>query len=43
MFPDGRWGTPSDIADVVGFLVSDEGAWSRGQVRDVEGGFRRFA
>jgi 3-oxoacyl-[acyl-carrier protein] reductase len=42
-FPDGRWGTPSDIADVVGFLVSDEGAWIRGQVLDVEGGFRRFA
>ena len=43
MFPDGRWGTPGDIADVVGFLVSDEGAWIRGQVLDVEGGFRRFA
>ena len=43
MFPDGRWGTPSDIADVVGFLVSDEGAWIRGQVLDVEGGFHRFA
>jgi 3-oxoacyl-[acyl-carrier protein] reductase len=42
-FPDGRWGTPSDIADVVGFLVIDEGAWIRGQVLDVEGGFRRFA
>lgn len=41
MFPDGRWGTPNDIADVVGFLVSDEGAWIRGQVLDVEGGFRR--
>ena len=43
MFPDGRWGTPADIADVVGFLVSDEGAWIRGQVLDVEGGFNRFA
>ena len=41
-FPDGRWGTPTDIADVVAFLVSDEGAWIRGQVLDVEGGFRRF-
>lgn len=40
-FPDGRWATPPDIADVVGFLVSDEGAWIRGQVLDVEGGFRR--
>ena len=43
MFPDGRWGTPDDIADVVGFLASDEGAWIRGQVLDVEGGFNRFA
>lgn len=43
MFPDGRWGAPADIADVVGFLVSDEGAWIRGQVLDVEGGFNRFA
>ena len=42
MFPDGRWGTPADIADVVAFLVSDEGAWIRGQVLDVEGGFNRF-
>jgi len=43
MFPDGRWGTPADIADVVAFLVSDEGAWIRGQVLDVEGGCNRFA
>jgi 3-oxoacyl-[acyl-carrier protein] reductase len=43
MFPDGRWGSPADIADVVGFLVSDEGAWIRGQVLDVEGGFYRYA
>jgi 3-oxoacyl-[acyl-carrier protein] reductase len=43
MFPDGRWGAPADIADVVGFLVSDEGAWIRGQVLDVEGGFHRYA
>ncbi len=41
-FPDGRWGTPADIADVVAFLASDEGAWIRGQVLDVEGGFSRF-
>jgi 3-oxoacyl-[acyl-carrier protein] reductase len=41
-FPDGRWGRPDDIADVIGFLVSDEGAWIRGQVLDVEGGFSRF-
>lgn len=41
MFPDGRWGAPRDIADVVAFLVSDEGAWIRGQVLNVEGGFER--
>lgn len=42
-FPDGRWGRPDDIADVVEFLVSDGGAWIRGQVIDAEGGFQRFA
>ena len=41
-FPDGRWGTPDDVADVVGFLVSDAGAWIRGQVINAEGGFDRF-
>jgi len=43
MFPDRRWGTPIDVANLVGFLVSDEGAWIRGQVIDSEGGFDRFA
>ena len=42
MFPDRRWGTPADIADVVEFLVSDRGAWIRGQVVNCEGGFYRF-
>jgi len=42
MFPDGKWGTPDDVANLVGFLVSDEGAWIRGQVLNSEGGFRRF-
>ena len=41
-FPDGRWGTPDDVADVVAFLVGDEGGWIRGQVIDAEGGFDRF-
>jgi len=41
-FPDRRWGTPDDIANVVAFLVSDEGAWIRGQVVNAEGGFDRF-
>ncbi len=42
MFPDKRWGTPDDVANLVAFLVSDEGAWIRGQVLNSEGGFNRF-
>lgn len=42
MFPDRRWGTPDDIADLVDFLVGDAGAWLRGQVLNAEGGFDRF-
>ncbi|MGB0115062.1 MAG: SDR family oxidoreductase [Ilumatobacteraceae bacterium] len=41
-FPDGRWGTPDDVANLVAFLVSDQGAWIRGQVLNSEGGFDRF-
>lgn len=41
-FPDGRWGSPDDVADVVEFLVGDTGSWIRGQVIDAEGGFFRF-
>ncbi len=41
--PTGGGEQPADIADVVAFLVSDEGAWIRGQVLEVEGGFNRFA
>lgn len=40
-FPDQRWGTPDDIANLVEFLVTDSGAWIRGQVIDAEGGFER--
>ncbi len=43
MFPDGVWGTPDNVADLVAFLLSDRGAWIRGQVLDSEGGFDRFA
>jgi 3-oxoacyl-[acyl-carrier protein] reductase len=39
--PFGRWGLPADAANLVGFLVSDEGAWITGQIIDSEGGFRR--
>ncbi len=39
--PFGRWGSPTDAANLVAFLASDEGAWITGQVIDSEGGFRR--
>ena len=42
MFPTGRWGRPDDVANLVAFLVSDEGAWITGQVVNSEGGFRRW-
>lgn len=41
MFPAGRWGTPTDVANLVAWLVSDDAAWIVGQVIDSEGGFRR--
>ena len=40
-FPDRRWGQPDDVANLIAFLVSDAGAWIRGQVIDSEGGFDR--
>jgi len=43
MFPDRRWGTPADVADLVAFLVGDEGSSIRGQVIDAEHGFDRGA
>ncbi len=43
MFPDRRWGTPDDVANLVEFLVSDAGGWIRGQVLNSEGGFDRFS
>ena len=42
-FPDGRWGTPDDVAKLVAFLVSDDGAWVRGEILGMEGGFDRYA
>jgi len=42
LFPDRRWGTPANVADLVAFLVSDEGSWIRGQILNSEGGFSRF-
>ena len=40
-FPAKRWGQPSDVASLVRFLVSDDGAWVTGQTINSEGGFRR--
>jgi 3-oxoacyl-[acyl-carrier protein] reductase len=40
-FPAGRWGQPSDVANLVAWLVTDEAAWINGQVINSEGGWRR--
>jgi len=37
--PLGRIGTPEDLADIVGFLVSRESGWIQGQVIVADGGF----
>ena len=37
--PFGRWGTPDDVARLVAWLVSDEGAWVTGAVIDSDGGW----
>ncbi len=43
MFPAGRWGSPADVANLVAFLVGDDGGWIQGQVINSEGGFRRWS
>jgi 2,3-dihydro-2,3-dihydroxybenzoate dehydrogenase len=40
--PLGRFGTPDDIANVIGFLVSDAGAYVTGQRLNVDGGLEPF-
>jgi 3-oxoacyl-[acyl-carrier protein] reductase len=37
--PTGRLGTPADAARIVSFLLSDEGAWTTGQLIHSDGGF----
>ena len=37
--PSGRLGTPEDIANLVRFLLSEEGAWTNGQLLYCSGGF----
>lgn len=36
--PQGRWGQPEDTARLVGWLVSDDGAWITGEVINSTGG-----
>ena len=36
--PSGRLGTPTDVANLVRFLVSDAGAWVNGQLLHCDGG-----
>lgn len=40
-FPAGRPGEPDDPARLIGWLVSDDGAWVVGQVLNTEGGYQR--
>jgi 3-oxoacyl-[acyl-carrier protein] reductase len=37
--PTGRLGTPTDVAALVAFLLSDDGAWTTGQLIHADGGF----
>ncbi|HET6626672.1 MAG TPA: SDR family oxidoreductase [Nocardioidaceae bacterium] len=37
--PNGRIGSPEDAANLVAFLLSDEGGWINGQVLHSDGGF----
>jgi 3-oxoacyl-[acyl-carrier protein] reductase len=37
--PSGRLGEPTDVANVVAFLVSGEGRWISGQLLNADGGF----
>jgi 3-oxoacyl-[acyl-carrier protein] reductase len=39
MQPGGRLGTPEDIANLVRFLLSDQGQWINGQLIHSDGGF----
>jgi 3-oxoacyl-[acyl-carrier protein] reductase len=37
--PTGRLGMPADVARLVAFLLSDDGAWTTGQLIHTDGGF----
>jgi NAD(P)-dependent dehydrogenase (short-subunit alcohol dehydrogenase family) len=38
MVPLGRWGQPSEVADAVGFLVSDQAGFITGETLTIDGG-----
>jgi 3-oxoacyl-[acyl-carrier protein] reductase len=37
--PTGRLGRPEDVAKLISFLLSDDGAWTTGQLIHTDGGF----
>ena len=37
--PTGRLGTPTDVAKLIAFLLSDEGVWTTGQLIHTDGGY----
>jgi NAD(P)-dependent dehydrogenase (short-subunit alcohol dehydrogenase family) len=38
-YPLGRYGVPSDVAAAMAWLLSDEAAWTTGQILGIDGGF----
>ena len=41
--PFGSWGQPRDVAQLIGWLISDERRCVTGQTINAEGGFNRWA